>query len=62
VAVESVESFVGQNVSELAKFSSGKLPQKLGELLQEYNKRVREVETDGSLMIEVPSAPRSDEE
>lgn len=62
VAVESVESFVGQNISELAEFSPDKLSQKLAELLQEYNRRVVEVETDRSLMIEVPLALRSDEE
>jgi len=62
VAVESVESFVGQNISEQADFSPGKLPQKLRELLEVYNRRVSEVETDGSLMIEVPSALRGDEE
>jgi hypothetical protein len=62
VAVESVESFVGQNISELAEFAPANLPQKLGELLKEYNRRVGEVETDFSLMIEIPSALRGDEE
>ena len=62
VAVESAESFVGQNVSELAEFSPDKRAQKLGELLREYNRRVGEVETDGSLLIEVPSALRSEQE
>ena len=62
VAVESVESFVGQNISELAEFAPEKCVRKLGELLREYNRRVGEVETDGSLMIEVPSALRSEKE
>ena len=61
VAVESVESFVGQNISELAEFAPANLPQKLGELLKEYNRRVGEVQTDVSLMIEIPSALRGDE-
>ena len=62
VAVESIESFVGQNISELAEFAPANLPKKLGDLLKEYNRRVVEVETDGSLMIEIPSALRGDEE
>ncbi len=62
VAVESLESFVGQNISELAQFAAHLLPHKLGELLREYNKRVRKAETDGSLMIEVPSALRLEDE
>lgn len=62
VAVESAESFVGQNISELAEFAPDKCAQKLGELLREYNRRIREVETDGSLLIEVPSALRNEQE
>lgn len=54
VAVESAESFIGQNISELAEFSLDKCIAKLGELLREYNRRVEEVETDNSLLIEVP--------
>jgi len=54
VAVESVESFVGQNIAELAEFAPDKLAEKLGELLSVYNRRVADVETDGSLLIEIP--------
>jgi len=56
VTVESVESFVGQNISELAEFSPAKFAQKLKKLIEEYNRRVNEVETDNSLLIEMPSA------
>lgn len=62
VAVESVESFVGQNLSEMSEFAPDRFAQKLGELLREYNRRVSEAETDGSLLIEIPAATRADEE
>lgn len=56
VAVESLESFVGQNISELSAFSSSRARDTLGDLLREYNRRVSKVETDGSLLIEIPPA------
>ncbi|MCC6228382.1 MAG: DUF4928 family protein [Phycisphaerales bacterium] len=56
VAVESVESFVGQNLSELAEFTADRIAPTWGCLLQSYNARVSEVETDSSLLIEVPTA------
>ncbi|MGB2984662.1 MAG: DUF4928 family protein [Phycisphaerae bacterium] len=56
VAAESVESFVGQNISELAEFAPARFSEKLKELLKEYNRRVREVETDRSLLIEIPGS------
>ncbi len=56
VAVESVESFVGQNLSELAEFTADRVGPTWGSLLRTYNARVSEVETDGSLLIEVPTA------
>ena len=62
VAVESVESFVGQNLSELAEFAPATFAEKLGELLVEYNRRVEEVETDGSLLIAIPSVMEGERE
>lgn len=61
VAVESIESFVGQNVEEMAGFSQRDLNAKFYELLVVYNKRVDDVEIDKSVMIEIPPnlAPRS---
>lgn len=56
VAVESVESFVGQNLSELAEFAADRVAPTWGDLLRTYNARVAKVETDSSLLIEVPSA------
>jgi len=54
--VESIESFVGQNLSELGGFARPGLRETIGELLVEYNRRVNEVETDGALQIEIPTA------
>lgn len=56
VAVESVESFVGQNLSELAEFTADRVGPTWGSLLRTYNARVSGVETDGSLLIEIPTA------
>ena len=54
VAVESIESFVGQNVEEMAGFSQQDLNTKFHELLVVYNQRVDDTEIDRSVMIEIP--------
>lgn len=59
VVAESLESFIGQNLSELAEFAPAKFAENLANLLAEYNRRVAEVETDESLMIELPATLRS---
>lgn len=59
VVAESLESFVGQNLSELAEFAPAKFAENLSSLLEEYNRRVAEVETDASLLIELPAALKS---
>lgn len=56
IMVESIESFVGQNMAELAEFRRDRLRDELAQLLAEYNRRVEEVETDMSLLIDVPPA------
>lgn len=58
VSVESIESFVSQNIEELSEFSSDKVSQNMRALLEKYNERVAEVETDLSLQIEIPTAMR----
>jgi hypothetical protein len=55
IEVESIESFVSQNINELSVFSKNNLVESLKELIELYNQRVDEVETDKSLMIELPS-------
>jgi hypothetical protein len=54
ISVESIESFVGQNIEELSTFSSESLPKQLFELLRIYNERVDAVELDKSMLIELP--------
>jgi len=54
IAVESIESFVSQNLNEISNFSKDKLTASFKDLVRIYNRRVDEVETDKSLMIELP--------
>ncbi len=54
VAVESIESFVGQNIEEMATFSQDELNVSLYSLLVVYNERVNAIEVDKSVMIEIP--------
>lgn len=56
VAAESIESFVGQNLCELAEFAPAKLTGQIAQFLSEYNRRIAEVETDSALSIEFPAA------
>ena len=55
VSVESIESFVSQNVEELSEFAAGDVSRNLRTLLDVYNTRVADVETDLSLQIRIPS-------
>ncbi len=55
IAVESIESFVSQNINEISVFSNDRLIDSFKQLIELYNQRVDEVETDKSLMIELPS-------
>ena len=56
VSVLSLESFVSQNIEELAEFSGGRVAQNLKALLEKYNERVAAVETDLSLRITIPAS------
>lgn len=55
VSVQSIESFVSQNIDELAQFSKSDLRKEFRRLLELYNKRVNATETNKSMMIEIPS-------
>lgn len=55
ITVESIESFVSQNINELSAFDKDKLTASVKDLVLIYNRRVDEAETDKSLMIELPS-------
>ena len=54
VSVESIQSFVSQNIEELSEFARDKVAENIKSLLKKYNERVGEVETDLSLQIEIP--------
>ena len=54
VAVESIESFVSQNIEEISTFSRDRLRDSMRSLIVRYNERLAEVETDLSLQIEMP--------
>ena len=56
VSVESIQSFVSQNIEELSDFAGDKVRRNIRLLLEKYNERVSEVETDLSLRIKVPTA------
>ena len=56
VSVESIESFVSQNIEELSDFAGKKVAQNIRRLIDKYNQRVAEVETDLSLRIRTPVA------
>ncbi len=55
IAVESLESFVSQNIEEISSFNSQQLKTNVTNLIHIYNQRVDAVEIDKSLMIELPS-------
>ncbi|MCK1843499.1 MULTISPECIES: DUF4928 family protein [Micromonospora] len=54
VAIQAVEDFVGTNVEEMAEFRDQSIRSGLRRLLETYNKRTAEAETDPSLLIELP--------
>ena len=54
IAVESIESFVSQNIEELSNFATNELADMLYQLLTEYNSRIDEAEADKSLLVEIP--------
>ena len=54
-AVESIESFVSQNIDELSLFSETTRRAKLAEIFRVYNARVAAVETDPGLSIRLPT-------
>lgn len=55
ITVESIESFISQNIDEISVFNKDNLKHRFRELIDIYNERVNQIETDKSLMIELPS-------
>lgn len=54
ISVESIESFVSQNIDEISIFKKDNLTKSVKDLIEIYNHRVDEVEFDKSLMIDLP--------
>ncbi len=54
IFVKSIESFVGGNVDEMSVFSRRDIIRQFRRLLEVYNMRVDAVETDKSMMIDLP--------
>jgi hypothetical protein len=54
ITVQSIESFVSQNIEELSNFSKERLAHGFYRLLKTYNERVDDVEVDKSMLIEIP--------
>lgn len=55
ISVQSIESFVAQNIDELAEFGERQFMEALAQLISTYNKRVDSVESDKSLLIKPPA-------
>lgn len=55
ITVESIETFVAQNLDELTTFGQDAPGGQLRQLLDTYNRRVDAIESDKSLLIELPS-------
>jgi hypothetical protein len=56
IAVEPLESFIANNLEELSCFTKKKLVSGFRRLLELYNSRVKSIEPDKSLLINIPRA------
>lgn len=54
IAVEAIECFISTNLDELSQFDGQRLKSGLRRFLEEYNRRVDDVELDKSMLIEIP--------
>jgi hypothetical protein len=54
VSVEAISSFVGQNIDEIATAREASVLQTIHELLTIYNRRATEVESDISVLLDIP--------
>lgn len=55
IGLYAIEAFVGQNIEEMNEFGRNSLSHGWRNLLEKYNERVLAVETDRSLLIEIPA-------
>lgn len=55
VDILGIESFVGLNVEEMATFRTINVKSGLRQLLEEFNLRIREIESNPSLQVDIPT-------
>jgi hypothetical protein len=55
ITVETIETFISQNIEELSEFSAHNVKSGLRKLLETYNERVNSVESDKSMLIDIPA-------
>ena len=55
VGVQSIESFIGTNIEEMAVFDAGTIRKGVASLIRTYNARIEACENDQSLRIEEPA-------
>lgn len=54
IAVQAVETFIGNNIEEIAIYDGDKIREGLARLIRTYNARINTIEIDKSLMIDEP--------
>jgi hypothetical protein len=55
IAVQSIEAFISQNIDELSQFFISEAKKAFRQFLEIYNERVDAVETNKSMMIDIPA-------
>lgn len=54
ISIQSAETFIGTNIEEIATYDSNKIELSIAKLIREYNRRIKSIEVDKSLMINEP--------
>lgn len=54
IAVQAAETFIGNNIEEIAIYEGDKIREGLARLIRTYNARINAIEIDKSLMIDEP--------
>lgn len=54
ISVQAAETFIGNNIEEIAIYDGDKIREGLARLIRTYNKRIDTIEIDKSLMIDEP--------
>ncbi|STB68497.1 Uncharacterised protein [Citrobacter freundii] len=54
ISVQAAETFIGNNIEEIAVYDGDKIREGLARLVRTYNTRIETIETDKSLMIDEP--------